>query len=537
MRDALTRSSKQASSAPTSQTQPLPDLPRHPFTVGSTSLTDLSSLAPASLALTPDLSTPRTRPDTQKTADARHLKLQPSTFSSDSGSSATTLGDTDLASFQAFLDSLDSFPSTTPSSLVDYTQTAMTTDASMAAEFAELFDMGPMPLQMEDDGTNWESFLNFSATIGSAEDSFEAEAETTQHSPAPSTESEQSQQLDPSSRGTSPAADGVAYGDVSDPRAFSDPTMTSTFGAFGEFGDLSNLSSLGAGSGPMSLLGLNTDFALALPVQGPVETTALFADDKHPLAPIYSQLGWLDNLPVAASVPAGPAAPTTVSPSALTAISPLLTGLKRKVSDASDTSAADTTEPPKKRRGRPPKHLSRSTTSLLGTPASVSTLALNSPSASPSPTLPSAPLLRTYSSSLASALFGPASTSGAAAAAKGKKAPLPESTARPKSVVPVKYLKDKTAQTVTGMTQAQILSYTSYDELLKHVSADKYEGAKEFGQRLEEGRDKAADAAKRAREEKKARIYELEGEVDRLQSVLRRLVESGKVRMEDLEGA
>ena len=87
------------------------------------------------------------------------------------------------------------------------------------------------------------------------------------------------------------------------------------------------------------------------------------------------------------------------------------------------------------------------------------------------------------------------------------------STARPKSVVPEKFLKDGSAQAVLGLTSEEIQSFPTFEDMLNHVPKAKLAGATRFQQTIEGGRDKAKEAAKKSRDDRRAKIDGLEGDV------------------------
>jgi len=259
--------------------------------------------------------------------------------------------------------------------------------------------------------------------------------------------------------------------------------MLATFGsAFSHFGDLASL-----GADASTQLGLTGLFAQ-------VNQSAPFpsvANDQPGPEQFYESLFG--------------AVPSTVEPSAL--ISPPLANaqvappdsLKRKLSDAS--SDADT--PAKRPRGRPPKPRTEtsavkrtkrlSKAGQLDTPGSAS-LSLGADSEPGSPKVTSS----------------------------GK-----PSTARPRSVVPERYLRDGTAQKILGMDLDQIAKYPSFEDLLKDVEPSKRAAAAELGAKIADQRDKAADAAKKSRDERKAKIDTLEGKVSDLTRLLRSIAARG----------
>lgn len=335
-------------------------------------------------------------------------------------------------------------------------------------------------------------------------------------SPSPSTESEQSLALDINDRdidfGTINSPAGIMHSPAdmqppppyqvpqADPQGINDSTMLQTFGLqYGAFGELASFGS------DANILGMGDEYLHKLLSQlppRPIQST-IEVDPIPDLGTMLASTDWTASFSVVPSAPA----PTSISPSNLV-LSPTL---KRK--DSSDES--DKPEQAAKRpRGRPPKSRSTVTTGtispVLTTPSSPSTPLLNEIALEEDPCMK-----RT---------------------ASGK-----PSTARPKSVVPEKHFKDGTAQAITGMTMEQILAFPTYDELLKQVSPDKWAGAREFGDRIAENRDRAKDAAKKSRDEKRQKIEQLESQVDGLEDQVARMKEylsvllsSGRVSQEEV---
>ncbi|GMK54169.1 hypothetical protein CspeluHIS016_0107550 [Cutaneotrichosporon spelunceum] len=91
------------------------------------------------------------------------------------------------------------------------------------------------------------------------------------------------------------------------------------------------------------------------------------------------------------------------------------------------------------------------------------------------------------------------------------------STARPKAVVPEKYMKNGEAQTITGMTTEQILGYPNWEALMLDVDETHRSSALAFGKMITDNRDKAKWAAKKSRDERKQKVEQLEGQVEELQ--------------------
>lgn len=268
-----------------------------------------------------------------------------------------------------------------------------------------------------------------------------------------------------------------------DDHGINDRTMQATFGmSYGNFGPIQGLGETAA-----SDLGLTALFEKYNAAPQPVVASVQAPSD---LTNIYSTVDWN--------------ALTTVQPEQ---VSPR-PSLKRKDSGSSADSG-----PQKRPRGRPPKEKSttkrpyrRQDQSASSVPALVAGVLTGTPLALPS--------------SLDD-------EEDEATRAKN-------SFDRPKSVVPEKYLKDGSAQTILGMTADVIQSFPTFEELLKVVSPELYAGAKEFGDRIKENRDKAKDAAKKSRDEKRNKIESLESTVrgleDKLSAitgVLQALVQKG----------
>ncbi|WRT64429.1 uncharacterized protein IL334_001361 [Kwoniella shivajii] len=291
-------------------------------------------------------------------------------------------------------------------------------------------------------------------------------------------------------------------GPAADTRGTADPTMTSTFGlSFGDFGLHTDL-----GADAASQLGLTN----LLDKLGQQQKTA----EPATISPIndLSDANALLN-----KLFSTVASPPSIQPSQLSlSSSPML---KRKGSDASDESL-----PAAKRRGRPPGAVKTKSVSL------------------PEPTrayrqstgFSNSPALSAGSVADESEMDSPAGSSPAVVKRTISGKP---STARPKSVVPEKFLKDGSAQAILGMDINQIQSYPSFDMLLKDVEASRVAAAKDFGERIADNRDKAKDAAKKSRDERRAKIErsdvlekkveDLEAKLKGMTSVLLTLVDRG----------
>nr|ODN96644.1 hypothetical protein L204_03353 [Cryptococcus depauperatus CBS 7855] len=191
--------------------------------------------------------------------------------------------------------------------------------------------------------------------------------------------------------------------------------------------------------------------------------------------------------------------------------------LKRKASD----SCGDDAAPAPKRRGRPPG---------TGKPKSLVTK-------------PQPPSFKTTPSPISSttSLFSEDGSPAVRCTITGK-----PSTDRPKSVVPAKFLKDGTAQSILGMSIPQINSYPTFSALLADVHPSFLPAAREFGEKISDNRDKAKDAAKKSRDERRVKIEraeylekrceELESKVERMMGLLVGLVEKGLIGKSDVVG-
>lgn len=307
-----------------------------------------------------------------------------------------------------------------------------------------------------------------------------------------------------------PAPTGIAHDprdilatlQASAPPSVPDATLNSDSSMFGSaFGGFSGL----LGSDAVSQLQLG-DILSQITSANP----AALATPATPAAPAglpeaYAALGWPASTPAAAA----PA-------------------MKRKVSDVSDDGSVTSKRP----RGRP---------------------ASTAPPAK-------RPYRRQSKPGLSLSQLAAAATSGSPVVLGDKKEPLPESpapaeekpvrltstgkpsTARPKAVVPEKYMKNGEAQAITGMTTEQILSFPNWAALMECVDDAHRAGAEVFGKMITENRDKAKWAAKKSRDERKAKVETLEGQVDELQAkiaemrgVLLSLVGRGAVSLADVE--
>jgi hypothetical protein len=95
---------------------------------------------------------------------------------------------------------------------------------------------------------------------------------------------------------------------------------------------------------------------------------------------------------------------------------------------------------------------------------------------------------------------------------KQKRQPAKPSVAKPKAVVPAKYIKDGTAEAALGMTAEQIQSFPDFESLLLAISPENKDRAVLFGEQIERGRKLAADAAQQMRHAKEEKMSGLEEE-------------------------
>ena len=115
-------------------------------------------------------------------------------------------------------------------------------------------------------------------------------------------------------------------------------------------------------------------------------------------------------------------------------------------------------------------------------------------------------------------------------------------TTRPKAVVPEKFLNDGSAEAALGMTIAEIQTFPTFEELLKKVHPNNCQKAILFGEKITRNRIKAKHAAKRSRDQRRAKIErverlekqtkELQDQVEDMRALLGQLVESGAINRE-----
>ncbi|WWC58887.1 uncharacterized protein I303_101432 [Kwoniella dejecticola CBS 10117] len=395
---------------------------------------------------------------------------------------------------------------------------------------------------MNMESIDWDQFL-VDADLGEAQAAFPMTAthlnspgsSDSQAATPKSTESEQSAALDPTDFDFNFEFDlpqGITHNpedafvqqpdfgnSVPDTRGTNDPTMTSIFGlSFGDFGLHTDLGADAASQlGLTNLIGKVGDQKM----QQPSFTPSTMA----PVSDLTDAYALLDKLLPAAS------SPTSIQPSQLSlAPSPPSIGTKRKSSDATEDGA-----PAAKKRGRPPGSAKSKTVSLQDPKRAYRRQ---------STVLSGSPTFSADSVADESEADSPTATSPVTPAIPKKTVSGKPSTARPKSVVPEKFLKDGSAQAILGMTIDQIQSYPTFDMLLKDVAASKVSAATEFGERISDNRDKAKDAAKKSRDERRAKIERseyLEKKVDDLEnklkgmtSVLLALVDRGIINKDQI---
>ncbi|KAL7419214.1 hypothetical protein Q5752_006051 [Cryptotrichosporon argae] len=357
---------------------------------------------------------------------------------------------------------------------------------------------------------DWQSFLNVGEmpTVGDSSAEATLPASPAFTSSPRSTESEQSEALDvpdfPSPSfdfnlnlpliAHDPADIYSALAVVApapDNRGMTDPTMVGTFGLnFADFGELAGL-----GPNAISQLGLDDLFA-SIPAAQP---EPVMPAANNSLAQAVANMDW-------ALLTASPVGVSPLSLSLSPPASPPLESLKRKISDASDISV-----PVKRPRGRPPK-----SASVIGPLVSSHKRPYNRQPRSSLTKTPS-PLIAVHDALSDDDLDGSESEvdSSVKLTVSGK-----PSTARPKSVVPEKYMKNGQAQEITGMTVEQINTFPNWTALMAAVDDAHRVQTKEFGKMIRDNRRKAKDAAKKSREERKAKVEGLESQIAGLEAKL-----------------
>jgi hypothetical protein len=118
-------------------------------------------------------------------------------------------------------------------------------------------------------------------------------------------------------------------------------------------------------------------------------------------------------------------------------------------------------------------------------------------------------------------------TAASSPGVKPKRQSSKPSVAKPKAVVPQKYLRDGTAQAALGMSEEQILAYPDFDTLLVDVRAELQSRAVEFGQLVESGRRQAAESAQQNRAAKDAKLNGLADRVHSMEATARQLLDQG----------
>ena len=112
---------------------------------------------------------------------------------------------------------------------------------------------------------------------------------------------------------------------------------------------------------------------------------------------------------------------------------------------------------------------------------------------------------------------------------KPKRQPSKPTVAKPKAVVPQKYLRDGTAQDALGMPEDKILAFPDFEALLLEVPAHLQARAIEFGQLIENGRRQAAESAQMNRAAKDAKLNGLSDKVQRMEEGFRQLLHQGVI--------
>jgi hypothetical protein len=112
---------------------------------------------------------------------------------------------------------------------------------------------------------------------------------------------------------------------------------------------------------------------------------------------------------------------------------------------------------------------------------------------------------------------------------KPKRQASKPTVAKPKAVVPQKYLRDGTAQDALGMSEDKILAFPDFETLLLEVPAHLQARAVEFGQLIENGRRQAAESAQMNRAAKDAKLNGLTEKVNRLEDGFRQLYQQGLI--------
>lgn len=118
---------------------------------------------------------------------------------------------------------------------------------------------------------------------------------------------------------------------------------------------------------------------------------------------------------------------------------------------------------------------------------------------------------------------------------KQKRQSSKPTVAKPKAVVPQKYLKDGSASAALGMTEDQILAFPDFDALLLAVTPELKARAIEFGELVENGRRQAAESAQQTRAAKESKLNELTAEVSRLRQGYDQLFAMGRITAEELQ--
>jgi hypothetical protein len=112
---------------------------------------------------------------------------------------------------------------------------------------------------------------------------------------------------------------------------------------------------------------------------------------------------------------------------------------------------------------------------------------------------------------------------------KPKRQASKPTVAKPKAVVPQKYLRDGTAQDILGMSEEKILAFPDFETLMLEVPAHLQTRAEDFGRLIENGRRQAAESAQMNRAAKDAKLNGLADKVQRMEAGFRQLLQQGLI--------
>jgi hypothetical protein len=122
-----------------------------------------------------------------------------------------------------------------------------------------------------------------------------------------------------------------------------------------------------------------------------------------------------------------------------------------------------------------------------------------------------------------------ADVSSASPLVKPKRQASKPTVAKPKAVVPQKYLRDGTAQDILGMSEEKILAFPDFETLMLEVPAHLQTRAEDFGRLIENGRRQAAESAQMNRAAKDAKLTGLADKVQRMEAGFRQLLQQGLI--------